>query len=478
MKKKIALFLSIIMIIAPFSGVSAASNGVTVVFNDEVIAFDQQPEILNGTTMVPIRMVSEKMGGVVEWHGETEEVEIRIDELEIILKIGSKTATVNGEEKTLLTAPYIKNSRTMVPVRFISENMGADVSWEQKTETVNIKFDGIILNKITDEYPIIVIPGTLGTLPMDLFDILGEISEMSPDDSLMQLVLSAMVPLLENGLEKVAMAKKGISEYYFTEVDGKEYYVEPFIDTYAPLFKMFEENGLKYNKDYFIFGYDSLGNSVDESSDEFEDYVEHILKTTGAKKVSVVAHSQGCLIARDYIQDDNNYKNIDVYMALGAPYQGSAEAYKLTTGTEFGSMSRYDIMASLLTYVKYGKTDKETKIKFVDEYLDAVYDMQPIYDKSFVETDNEFLEELNEAKETKKLHKLGAENVINIIAVGTPTDYALGANGYTKTMDGDGTVTLKSADLGDGFKTIKLKGMGHAEYLMAGSRVYDYFDLD
>ncbi len=478
MKKKLALALSVLMIIMSFSGVTAVSNGVTVVFNDEVLAFDQQPEILNGTTMVPIRIVSEKMGGVVDWDEKTQSVGIRIDDLEIMLTIGSKAVTVNGEEKTLLTAPYIKNGRTMVPIRFISENMGADVSWDQETETVTIKFDGIILNKITADYPIIVIPGTFGTLSQDQFELLGDIADMSMDDSFMQILMSALVPIVEAALEKVAVAKTGVGEYYMTETDGVEYYVEPFIDTYVPLFKMLEKNGLKYNEDYFIFGYESLRNPIDESVDTFSKYVEEVLEKTDSDKVSIVAHSQGALIARDYIQTDSNYENIDKLMTLGAPYQGSAKAYGLVTGAEFGSNSMYDLALSLLSYIKYGKSDAETKLVFADQYLKAVYDMQPIYDDCYSDVKNTFLEDLNNSRATKKLEKLGAENVINIIGIGTATDDVYDENGFVKTEEGDGTVAVRSAELGEQFKTVKLKGYSHAEYFITDSKIYDYFDLD
>lgn len=478
MKKKIALFLSVLMIIASFSGVTAKSNGITVVFNNEVIAFDQQPEIHNGTTMVPIRMVSEKMGGVVDWDSAAQEVEIRIDELVINLKIGSTTAMVNGEDRTLLTAPYIKNGRTMVPVRFISENMGADVSWTQETQTVNISFDGIILNKITKDYPIIVIPGTLGTLPLDQFELLTEIAKQSTADSFTKVVMSVMVPLFETGMEKITQARLGSNKYYLTNVDGEEYYVDPFIDTYVPLFEYFEDNGLVYDESYFIFGYDSLGNPIEDSSDELGDYIEYVLKKTGAEKVTLIGHSQGSLIARDYIQDDDNSKNVNIFMSVGGPFKGSMEAYKLTTGSAFGSMSRYDIMATMFSYIRYGNTEKESKIKFVEEYINAVFDMNPIYDKCFDDVENEFLEELNSKSATKKLSKLGAENVINIIGIGTSTDNTYGADGIIKTMEGDGTVAAKSAELGDGFKNVKFKGYGHAEFFMTDSRIYDYFDFD
>lgn len=57
------------------------------------------------------------------------------------LQLGSKKMTVNGTEKTLDVAPFTYNSRTMVPIRFVSEYLGATVDWDEKTKTVTIKFE-------------------------------------------------------------------------------------------------------------------------------------------------------------------------------------------------------------------------------------------------------------------------------------------------------------------------------------------------
>lgn len=96
------------------------------------------PYIINDTTLVPLRVVSEGFGAEVSWNEETESVTVKSDDKTIIIKIGSNTAEVNGEECKLVAAAEIKDDTAMVPIRFISEALGANVKWEQSSMRVTI----------------------------------------------------------------------------------------------------------------------------------------------------------------------------------------------------------------------------------------------------------------------------------------------------------------------------------------------------
>lgn len=84
----------------------------------------------NGTTLVPLRVVSENLGATVNWNQKEQKVTITRGDTVIALTLGSKIATVNGVVKTLNLAPQIKNNTTMVPIRFVSENLNCTVAWE------------------------------------------------------------------------------------------------------------------------------------------------------------------------------------------------------------------------------------------------------------------------------------------------------------------------------------------------------------
>jgi len=63
------------------------------------------------------------------------------EKIRIIMEIGNKTVNVNGVRKTLDVAPYLKEGRTMVPLRFIAEELKGEINWNNDTETVNLIFD-------------------------------------------------------------------------------------------------------------------------------------------------------------------------------------------------------------------------------------------------------------------------------------------------------------------------------------------------
>ena len=107
----------------------------------EAAVTDVAPIIRNNSTMLPARFVAENLGAKVEWDPNLRQVKIIPADPgagEIIMTIGSKTATVRGREQTLHTAPFIEGGRTYTPVRFIVESLGYDVKWEPDTKTVKI----------------------------------------------------------------------------------------------------------------------------------------------------------------------------------------------------------------------------------------------------------------------------------------------------------------------------------------------------
>lgn len=96
------------------------------------------PFISNDITLVPLRVIAEGLGMEVEWEGETRTVTLSNADKTIVLRIDSDIVNVNGEEKTLLAAPIIKEDTTMLPIRFVSEELGALVGWDQETQTVTV----------------------------------------------------------------------------------------------------------------------------------------------------------------------------------------------------------------------------------------------------------------------------------------------------------------------------------------------------
>ena len=96
------------------------------------------PIIKGGRTLLPVRAVVEALDGRVGWDAATQSVVLQRYGNEIKMKIGSKTAYLNGEAHTLDTAPVVINGRTMLPIRFIADGFDVEVQWSSATQTISL----------------------------------------------------------------------------------------------------------------------------------------------------------------------------------------------------------------------------------------------------------------------------------------------------------------------------------------------------
>ncbi|PKM94370.1 MAG: hypothetical protein CVU84_09865 [Firmicutes bacterium HGW-Firmicutes-1] len=100
------------------------------------------PTLKDGRTLLPIKALIEGLGGTVEWYGNERKVSIKLNNNHIETWIGSKTYKINGVSKTMDVAPVIINSRTMVPLRFVAQNLNATVHWEGTQKVVMVAYYG------------------------------------------------------------------------------------------------------------------------------------------------------------------------------------------------------------------------------------------------------------------------------------------------------------------------------------------------
>jgi hypothetical protein len=111
---------------------------VRVYVNGEQVMFDQQPIVVGSRVLVPLRGIFEKMGATVVWLPETRTVRAQRGTTSVELHIGSTSALVNGATVTLDVPAQIVGGRTVVPLRFISESLGATVNYDDASRTVTI----------------------------------------------------------------------------------------------------------------------------------------------------------------------------------------------------------------------------------------------------------------------------------------------------------------------------------------------------
>lgn len=136
--KKIFIGVMLLMILLFTALTSYAAFGIKLYVDGVELNCDVPPRIINNRTMVPARVVFESLDAEVEWNEKKRQVTITSGETIIILNIGAKRATVNGKRETLDTAPVILHDRTFIPIRFVSETLGYDVSWNDTAKSVSI----------------------------------------------------------------------------------------------------------------------------------------------------------------------------------------------------------------------------------------------------------------------------------------------------------------------------------------------------
>ncbi|RJR26674.1 MBL fold metallo-hydrolase [candidate division WWE3 bacterium] len=102
------------------------------------LTYQVPPRMEQGTTLVPLRGIFESLGATVVWDGATQTVKASKGSTQIQLKIGSTTAYRNGQAVTLAVPGKVINGSTLVPLRFVSEALGADVKWDGPSQTITI----------------------------------------------------------------------------------------------------------------------------------------------------------------------------------------------------------------------------------------------------------------------------------------------------------------------------------------------------
>jgi uncharacterized repeat protein (TIGR02543 family) len=123
--------------------------------NGRSIALDSPPVIKNGRTLVPIRAIIEALGGTVGWDGTARKATVALGSVTIELWIGKNAANVKGvstliDSTNAKVVPEIISSRTMLPLRFVSENLGCSVVWADATKTITITYQGGAANLSTN----------------------------------------------------------------------------------------------------------------------------------------------------------------------------------------------------------------------------------------------------------------------------------------------------------------------------------------
>lgn len=139
------------------TGEASASENIQVKVDGVAVQFpDAKPFIdsKSSRTLVPLRFISEKLGANVEWDQASQTVKIDKDGKKISLKVGEKEATIGDSNYALETPAIIKEERTFVPLRFISRAFDALVRWDGKQRLVTVETNPEIKDVTGNDFPV------------------------------------------------------------------------------------------------------------------------------------------------------------------------------------------------------------------------------------------------------------------------------------------------------------------------------------
>ncbi len=128
------------VLFVPAQGTAQAP--IRVYVDGQLVNFDVPPNVIQGRVLVPLRGVFERLGATVDYDGKTQHIVAVRGEQMVELTLGSRQARVNEKSMLLDVPAFTIGDRTMVPLRFISESLGASVQWVEASRVILIGASG------------------------------------------------------------------------------------------------------------------------------------------------------------------------------------------------------------------------------------------------------------------------------------------------------------------------------------------------
>jgi phosphate transport system substrate-binding protein len=135
----LTLMLAVLAGIGWGAGITAAAD-ITLEIDGKIVPADVAPVVKNGAVLVPLKVISETLGAAVSWNPTERQAAVVTAGYTVVLTIGSNTYTVNGSTKTLDVPADIVNGRTLVPARALAEAIGAEVNYDASANKASVKY--------------------------------------------------------------------------------------------------------------------------------------------------------------------------------------------------------------------------------------------------------------------------------------------------------------------------------------------------
>lgn len=157
MKKLFSGVFLVLILIMTSSPAYAENANIKIKVDGIKVATDVNPETNSNRTMVPLRVISENLGATVNWTDS--QVTLTKSDIRVILKLNSNTAVKNGQKVLLDVKPYLRNGRIFVPLRFLAETFDCYVDYKDSTVNIITKpllIDGVEVKAMLYEYHMIM----------------------------------------------------------------------------------------------------------------------------------------------------------------------------------------------------------------------------------------------------------------------------------------------------------------------------------
>ncbi|MGN1318120.1 MAG: stalk domain-containing protein [Lachnospirales bacterium] len=148
--KKFVLFLFATVVLSLMT-VSVFASDISIKIMGKELQTDEQAQIVDGRTMVPVRAIFEGIGAEVSWDSNTKTITGEKDGNIVKMVINSNIIEINGNESTMDSSPLIIYGRTYAPARYVAESFGLNVDWDSNNRVVSITGDNIEVKNTKEE---------------------------------------------------------------------------------------------------------------------------------------------------------------------------------------------------------------------------------------------------------------------------------------------------------------------------------------
>ncbi len=405
MKKLITLFLVLTMTVSAFCFSASADSEVTVYVDGVAVEFDVPPQIINDRTMVPMRAIFERIGAEVTWDDAAKTAISKKDGTTVSITIGEYKLNVNGKDVEIDVPAQIVDSRTLVPVRAISESFNCDVFWQEEYRAVRVVTLKLPEAVKTPDDEIILY--TLGTdAPIEIskakFDFYQTMLPDAPEEEVLDTIkrVEAMyIYHTKKGFPMVEIFNDLLNASIFEMVTSAEY--PQFVAEYSTTDAVMRDYFAKYQ---FI---------------EFAQYCEEIPEYSDSEMIAYIRENY-VWVKHILVEDENLANDLVKQLEDGASF----EELVLNHSTDFMDVEK----GYVFTYGKMVKEFEDASFALKDGEISAP--VKSMYGYHIIKKYP--LSELNDADLIAQLKEEVAFELLNM-------NYQKEINAITQTL----TVTKK-----------------------------------